>query len=355
MRGSGPLLHRHRSNDQLRVEARLEPFHPPMEMRAGDAAGGADKADLLALPDALARLDVEPGKMGVARLQPIAVIDEDGVAGKEKLRGETYDAAAGGDDRRACRRGDVDPHMRRPRLAVEDALAAIDAADRPDRRPGHRLREERLGAGDLTQRADLARLAADTLEQDGVGRHRLLRQTVDALNIVDALFDGEAPLLMAAIGQGQGDDRRRRIAAEANDEATVGRNRHRAPVERHRGAGHDAAKHHAALDELAGELHGMRGHRRQAEHEKDQGRQGLPARSACIPRDAPDGAPNGSVAPHSSFGCCGACSGRLAWRRRRSPAVAPTSPSLNSRVSAAPGATLAALITALRSASRTTA
>src|SRR5260370_37889349 len=37
VRGSGLLLRRHHPNDQLRVEPRLEPLHPPMKMRAGDA------------------------------------------------------------------------------------------------------------------------------------------------------------------------------------------------------------------------------------------------------------------------------------------------------------------------------
>jgi len=54
-----PLLRRHRPDDELRVEAHLEPFHAPMEVRAGDAGGGAEEADLFALADTLPWLHVE--------------------------------------------------------------------------------------------------------------------------------------------------------------------------------------------------------------------------------------------------------------------------------------------------------
>jgi len=65
--------------------------------------------------------------MGVARFEPVAVVDQDGVAGKEKRLGHAHDAIRGGDDGGASRGGYIDAHMRRARLAIEDALAAIDA------------------------------------------------------------------------------------------------------------------------------------------------------------------------------------------------------------------------------------
>src|SRR5882724_1996089 len=117
-------------------------------MRPGDPPGGADQADLLALAQALPGLDVDAREMRIAGLQPIAVIDQDGIAGEEELAGEAYHPAGGGDDRRAGRRRDVDAHMRGARLAVEDALAAIDTADRPARRPDHRSSEIQFGPGD---------------------------------------------------------------------------------------------------------------------------------------------------------------------------------------------------------------
>src|SRR5436305_10645767 len=102
-----------------------------MEMRPGDAAGRADQPDLLALAQALPGRDVDAREMRIAGLQPIAMIDQDRVAGEEELAGEAHHAAPGRYDRRSRRRGDVDSHMRRARLAVEDPLAAIDAADGP--------------------------------------------------------------------------------------------------------------------------------------------------------------------------------------------------------------------------------
>jgi len=50
-----------------------------MEVRPGDPSGGADEADLLALAEVLAGRDVDAREMRVAGLQPVAVIDQDGV------------------------------------------------------------------------------------------------------------------------------------------------------------------------------------------------------------------------------------------------------------------------------------
>src|SRR5258708_8180716 len=73
-----------------------------MEMRAGDAARGADRAD------ALARLDMLPGRHSdavhvlVGRGETVAVIDDDGAAGIEEIAlGQRHGAAGGSDDSRA--------------------------------------------------------------------------------------------------------------------------------------------------------------------------------------------------------------------------------------------------------------
>src|SRR5258708_31323506 len=108
--------------------------------------------------------------------------------------------------------------MRRARLAVENALAAIDAADRPVRRPDHRRDEIAPRAGDVAQRPDLRRLAPDARELDRIGRYRVLRHAVDALNVELALLDGEPPLLVCAVRRDYGRHGLRRIAAETENE-----------------------------------------------------------------------------------------------------------------------------------------
>jgi len=96
------------------------------------------------------------------------------VSGEEELGGKAHTppaAATIGEPAGArCRR----PYAA-ARLAVQDALAAIDAADRPAHRPDHRRDEIDSHAGGFAQRADLARLALDERQLGVVGRHRVLR------------------------------------------------------------------------------------------------------------------------------------------------------------------------------------
>src|SRR5215510_13822350 len=101
-----------------------------MEMRAGDATGAAEFADGIALAKLLPLLDVELAHVSEERAQPVTVIENDRAAGEEEIVvGKRDDTAARRLDRRADRCRNVDPEVRLPRLAVEDALAAIDAAD----------------------------------------------------------------------------------------------------------------------------------------------------------------------------------------------------------------------------------
>jgi hypothetical protein len=59
--------------------------------------------------------------MGEQRVEPDAVIDDDGLSGEEQILGETTRPAAGRGNRRAGGAAKVRARMRRARLAVEDA------------------------------------------------------------------------------------------------------------------------------------------------------------------------------------------------------------------------------------------
>src|SRR5690348_9071475 len=121
---------RHRAGCQGRIEAYLIPNQPPVQIRTGGAAGGAERADDLTLRHAIAGADGDILQMDVKGRQAVAVIDDDGAAGKiEAGFGKGDGTRGGGLDRRAGGRGDVDAEMRLSRLTVEKGLAAVNAGD----------------------------------------------------------------------------------------------------------------------------------------------------------------------------------------------------------------------------------
>src|SRR5260370_9058408 len=136
----------------------------PVKMGAGAGAGGADGADALARLDMLPDRHTDAVHVLVGRGEAMAVIDDDGAAGIEEIAlGQRHGAAGRGDDRGAARGRDIDTAMRRAGLAIEDALAAIDAGDRAGRRPMQWLLEEgRVGGGRAGPRAHRP-LALDAL------------------------------------------------------------------------------------------------------------------------------------------------------------------------------------------------
>jgi len=220
-----------------------------MEMRAGGAAGRSHRADDLALRDLLAELHVKPRHVEIDRREPVAVIDHHRAAGHEetlfgerhRTRGRSLDRGAGG-----C--GDIDAHMRRARLAVQDGLAAVDAADRPGHRPDETGFEEAQIAVDGARRRRLAVLALDAFEQLGAGRNLFLRQAFDVADGVLPRRYGEIAVFLAAVAVGDVERGMiRRVAAEAEDEMPVGRDAQLFAVEAHPRAGRNRAADQAAL------------------------------------------------------------------------------------------------------------
>jgi len=79
-----------------------------VEVRASDAAGGADFAEERAGVDEVAGLDGDGLKVGVEGVKAEAVIDDHGVAGEVERLGEDDATTLRGVDRRAGGGGEVD-------------------------------------------------------------------------------------------------------------------------------------------------------------------------------------------------------------------------------------------------------
>jgi hypothetical protein len=96
----------------------------PVEMRAGDASGGADLAEDGADREAVTNLDSDLREVTVEGVDAQAVVDEHGVAGKVERFGEDHAAGLGGVDGSAGGGGEVHAGVRGAGFAVEDAAAA---------------------------------------------------------------------------------------------------------------------------------------------------------------------------------------------------------------------------------------
>src|SRR5258708_21517488 len=91
--------------------------------------------------------------------------------------------------------------MRRPRLAVQDALAAIEAADDAHRRP---IEAFRVPGCVGVARAGLPKthgFALDAFENVGRWRDRFLRQSVQPLNLIVAALRRDFAPFLRAIGK----------------------------------------------------------------------------------------------------------------------------------------------------------
>src|SRR5947208_9859167 len=96
----------------------------PVQMRASDAAAGADPPDYRAWFDQVAGLYVDLGEVTVEGVDAKAVIDQHGVAGEVQFFGENHAAALAGVNRNTGERGNVHAGVRRTWLAVQDAAPA---------------------------------------------------------------------------------------------------------------------------------------------------------------------------------------------------------------------------------------
>src|SRR5690606_14943113 len=128
--------------------------------------------------------------------ESVAVVDQQGSAGQVQVGlGEADHAGRGRHDPGAGGHRDVEPEVRAARFAVQDALAAVDAADaaafdRADEAAGEVL----AGIVAFARLADRGLFAGDALGDLRVGSDGLLRQAVDALDAVLAGPNVDGPL-----------------------------------------------------------------------------------------------------------------------------------------------------------------
>src|SRR5437879_12381580 len=99
-----------------------------MEVRSGDAAGGAHLSEHLAGLQLVADFHVHFGKVAIEGINPEAVIDNHGVAGKEQFLGQRYAPALRRMNGSTGGGGEIHAAVRRAGLAVQDAALAEVAA-----------------------------------------------------------------------------------------------------------------------------------------------------------------------------------------------------------------------------------
>jgi hypothetical protein len=89
--------------------------------------------------------------------------------------------------------------VRAARFAVQDPLAAVNAADAAGRGPGEagRVVDPRIPA--RARRGNHGGFLANALERLGVGRNRLRGQAIDAFDLVLARCDGQDRDVITAV------------------------------------------------------------------------------------------------------------------------------------------------------------
>jgi hypothetical protein len=96
-----------------------------VQVRAGDAAGGADRAEQISpFFDRLTGTHVDARQVHVGADQALAVVDENRVAVEEIVAGIGHHPIGRRLDRRPGAGRHIQPGMRVARLAVEDAAQA---------------------------------------------------------------------------------------------------------------------------------------------------------------------------------------------------------------------------------------
>ena len=180
-----------------------------VEVRAGAAAGTAERGDHLAALDHLTELHAQRVVVAVLRAHAVTVVDHDAVAQRTALAHEGHAAARGRDHRRAGRAGDVEAGVEL-RLVRERRHAVAVARGQPALgRPDRRRRREQVGLAleALHQIGERGRLA---LGHDAQGLGRLAQQA-DAPAHVVAFRDARH----ARVGRQRLQVRRERILGAA--------------------------------------------------------------------------------------------------------------------------------------------
>jgi hypothetical protein len=170
-----------------------------MQVRPGDAAGGADLADRRARLDNRVARGIDRAQMRVQRQQSLAMVDDHLVAGEEVVARVEHGAAGRGQHRRAGRCRDVHAAVRIARAAVEEPPQAERAGARSRRRRLHRGGARRVVAESAQDRGEVRALAL-VARQVVRRKFDLARRNLQVLLRVVLPADLDRARLDAAIG-----------------------------------------------------------------------------------------------------------------------------------------------------------
>src|SRR6266446_5067166 len=184
--GCGDLLRvGSEEGDELeRIGARAVYGGAPVEVRAGDAARGADFAEESAGVDKVAGLDRNGFEVGVEGVEAEAVVEDHGIAGEIERLGEHDAAALRGIDGSAGGGGKIDSAVGRAGFAVEDAaLAEVAASSNAAERVVEAAVPETIGGDGGENGAEALAL--------GFGAGELFRIVLDEIGRDFEAFSGE--------------------------------------------------------------------------------------------------------------------------------------------------------------------
>src|SRR6056297_1636948 len=156
---------RHRTNQQCRIKADIEPVEPPVEMRTGHPTGRTDGGDDLPLSNLPTDFNQNLIQMQKGRGKPMAVVDNQGSAGKKHPRMSIGHHPASWRLNRCTRKGsDIDPEMGLPGFTIENSLTAIDSGNAPGHWPDKSIAKIAVGVKLFANRCNLPCLPSDPLQ-----------------------------------------------------------------------------------------------------------------------------------------------------------------------------------------------
>src|SRR5712671_668380 len=121
MQTSGVLLADFAREEKRGIDPRVVEADRPVQVRAGDPAGVADRTDALAARNAGAFRDIDAAQVVVHGDQSLAVVEDHGEPVEEIVADLDHGARSRRGDRRSFRCGDVQAAVGLPRLVVEEA------------------------------------------------------------------------------------------------------------------------------------------------------------------------------------------------------------------------------------------
>ena len=161
---------------KFRVDRRIVQDDGPVQVRPGNAPGGADGAEAFTLLDRLAGAHIDARQVHVGGNEALPVVDEHRIAIEEIIPGIGHHASGRRPDRRAGADGDIEPGVRVARLAVEDAAQPETRRQRAAGRQGE------IGLRHVRAEAALERIGDFTFARDA---RQIVRIGIDLALVLD--------------------------------------------------------------------------------------------------------------------------------------------------------------------------